>query len=143
MPDLLTTSAFFIEIDGVTVAQFKEASGIDSETIVIEYKASTESGKLLIRKVPGSPKWADITLKRRLDTSTALWEWRKVVLDGDIDGARRNGSIVIYDSMGAETARWNFENGWPSHWKGSDLNAGADEIVVEELTITHEGMVRA
>ncbi len=143
MPDLLTTSAFFIEIDGVTVAQFKEASGIDSETNVIEYKESTESGKLLIRKVPGSPKWADITLKRRLDTSTALWEWRKTVLDGDIDGARRNGSIVIYDSMGAETARWNFENGWPSHWKGSDLNAGADEIVVEELTITHEGLVRA
>ena len=60
MPDLLTTSAFFIEIDGVTVAQFKEASGIDSETNVIEYKESTESGKLLIRKVPGSPKWADI-----------------------------------------------------------------------------------
>ena len=56
MPDLLTTSAFFIEIDGVTVAQFKEASGIDSETNVIEYKESTESGKLLIRKVPGSPK---------------------------------------------------------------------------------------
>jgi phage tail-like protein len=143
MPDLLTTSAFFIEIDGVTVAQFKEASGINSETNIIEYKESTESGKLLIRKVPGSPKWSDITLKRRLDTSQALWEWRKVVLDGDIDGARRNGSLVVYDSMGAETARWNFENGWPSNWKGSDLNAGSDEIVVEELTITHEGLVRA
>jgi phage tail-like protein len=143
MPDLLTTSAFFVEIDGVTVAQFKEASGIDSETAIIEYKESTADGKLLIRKVPGAPKWADVTLKRRVDTSQALWEWRKQVLDGDIDSARRNGSIVLYDSMGAEVARWNFENGWPSHWKASDLNAGADEIAVEECTITHEGMVRA
>lgn len=143
MPDLLTTSAFFVEVDGVTVAQFKEATGIDSETAVIEYKESTANGKLLIRKVPGAPKWADIVLKRRLDDSKSLWDWRQVVLNGDIDGARRNGSIVIYDSMGTEVARWNFENGWPSHWKGSDLNAGSDEIVVEELTITHEGLVRA
>jgi phage tail-like protein len=143
MPDLLTTSAFFVEVDGVTVAQFKEASGIDSETAVIEYKESTADGKLLIRKVPGAPKWADIVLKRRMDDSQALWEWRKQVLDGDIDTARRNGSLVLYDSMAAEVARWNFEAGWPSHWKGSDLNAGADEISVEEITITHEGLVRA
>lgn len=143
MPDLLTTSAFFVEIDGVTVAQFKEATGINSETNIIEYKESTAAGKMIIRKVPGAKKWSDIVLKRRVDDSLALWEWRQQVLDGDIDSARRNGSLVIYDSMGTEVARWNFENGWPSNWKGSDLNAGSDEIAVEEVTISHEGLVRA
>ena len=61
----------------------------------------------------------------------------------DIDGARRNGSIVLYDSMQTEVARWNFVNGWPSVWKGSDLDAGANEIAVEEVTIAHEGLERA
>ncbi|MEX0761919.1 MAG: phage tail protein [Dehalococcoidia bacterium] len=143
MPDLLTTSSFAVEIDGVTVASFKEASGVDSETEVIEYKESTASGQLIIRKVPGSPRWSDLTLRRRVDAATDLWEWRKQVLDGDIDGARRNGSVVMYDSMQEEVARWNFENGWPSSWKGADLDASADEVAVEEITITHEGLVRA
>ena len=64
-------------------------------------------------------------------------------LEGDIDSARRNGSIVLYDSMQTEVARWNFVNGWPSVWKGADLDAGANEVAVEEVTIAHEGLVRA
>jgi phage tail-like protein len=98
---------------------------------------------LIIRKVPGAMRWSDITLKRRVDSSTALWEWRKQVEEGDIDGARRNGSIVLYDSRHSEVARWNFEAGWPSKWKGADLNAGENDTAVEEVVITHEGLRRA
>ena len=65
------------------------------------------------------------------------------VLDGDIDSARRNGSIVLFDSMQEEVTRWNFEAGWPSNWKGADLDAGANDVAVEEVTIAHEGLVRA
>jgi len=65
------------------------------------------------------------------------------VEQGDIDTARRNGSIVLYDSRSKEVARWNFMNGWPSKWKGADLNAGENAVAVEEITITHEGMERA
>ncbi len=143
MPDLLTTFAFAVEVDGITIAAFKEVSGIDSNTEVIEYKEVTGAGQLIIRKVPGSPSWADITLRRRIDAVQDLWAWRVQVLEGDIDAARRNGSIVLYDSMQTEVARWNFTNGWPSVWKGADLDAGANEVAVEEVTITHEGLVRA
>lgn len=143
MPDLLTTFAFHVELDGVDIGAFKEASGVESETEVIEYKEATKDGMLVIRKLPGAMKWSDITLKRRVDSSTALWEWRKQVEEGDIDGARRNGSIVLYDSRHSEVARWNFESGWPSKWKGADLNAGENETAVEEVVITHEGLRRA
>lgn len=142
MPDLLTTFAFHVELDGVDIGAFKEASGIESETEIIEYKEATKDGMLLIRKVPGAMKWSDITLKRRIDSSTALWTWRQEVEEGDIDGARRNGSIVLYDSQHSEVARWNFEAGWPSKWKGADLNAGENDTAVEEVTITHEGLRR-
>jgi phage tail-like protein len=143
MPDLLTTFSFHVEFDGVDVGAYKEASGVESETEIIEYKEATKEGKMIIRKVPGAMKWADITLKKRIDNSLDLWEWRKEVEDGDIDAARRNGSIVLYDSTMTEVARWDFENGWPSKWKGADLNAGEDQVAVEEITITHEGLSRS
>jgi phage tail-like protein len=143
MPDALTTFSFHVELDGVDLGAFKEASGVESETEVIEYKEATEGGKMVIRKVPGAMKWSDITLKRRIDATAALWEWRKEVEEGDIDKARRTGSIVLYDSRNTEVARWNFRDGWPSKWKGADLNAGDDGVAVEEITITHEGLERA
>jgi len=143
MPDLLTTFSFHVELDNVDIGAFKEASGVDSETEIIEYKEATKDGKMIIRKVPGAMKWADITLKRRIDDSIELWDWRQQVEEGDIDAARKNGSIVLYDSTHKEVARWNFENGWPSKWKGADLNAGENAAAVEEMTVTHEGLRRA
>ena len=142
MPDLLTTFSFHVELDGIDIGAFKEASGVDSETEIVEYKETTKDGKMLIRKLPGAMKWSDITLKKRIDNKKDLWDWRKEVEQGDIDSARRNGSIVLYDSTAKEVARWNFMNGWPSKWKGADLNAGENAVAVEEITITHEGLER-
>ncbi|MDQ3986712.1 MAG: phage tail protein [Actinomycetota bacterium] len=142
MPDLLTTFSFHVELDSIDIGAFKECSGVDSETEIIEHKEATKDGKMVIRKLPGAMKWADITLKKAIDSKKDLWEWRKEVEDGDIDTARRNGSIVLYDSTHAEVGRWNFFEGWPSKWKGADLNAGENSVAVEEITITHEGLVR-
>ena len=138
----LTTFSFHVELDGVDIGSFKEASGVDSETEIIEHKEVVD-GKLTIRKVPGAMKWADIVLKRGIDQSLALWEWRKQVEEGEIEDGRRDGSIIIYDSQYNEVARWNFRAGWPSKWKGADLNAGDNQVAVEEITITHEGLERA
>jgi len=143
VPDLLTTFSFHVELDGVDIGAFKEASGIESKTEIVEYKEATKSGKMIIRKQPGAISWSDISLKRRIDNSTELWDWRREVENGNIDAARRNGSIVLYDSTNSEVARWNFEAGWPSKWKGADLNASSDSIAVEEVSITHEGLTRA
>jgi len=125
------------------MGSFRKCSGIESETETIEYKEATKDGRMIIRKVPGAMKWSDITLERRIDGSTALWEWRKQVIEGDIDSARRNGSIVAKDSAQTEVARWNFEAGWPSKWTGADFDAGANDIATEKVVITHEGLVRA
>jgi phage tail-like protein len=139
---LLTTFSFHVEIDGLDIGAFKEASGVDSETEIIEYKETGKNGVMIIKKLPGAMKWADITLKKCIDSSLYLWNWRHQVEMGDIKGARRTGSIVLYDSEGSEVGRWNFRDGWPSKWKGADLNAGENNVAVEEISITHEGMER-
>src|SRR3712207_5535092 len=143
MPDLMTSFNFVLEIGGVELASFRKCTGVEAETETIEYKEATKDGQMIIRKVPGAMKWSDITLERRIDSSRSLWEWRKQVIDGDIDGARRNGSIVAKDSKMAEVARWNFVAGWPSKWTGADFDAGANDIATEKVVITHEGLVRA
>ena len=84
MPDLLTTFKFGLEINGVNLGFFKKCTGIESETEVIEYKEATQEGHMIIRKVPGAMKWGDMTLDRRIDSSLALWEWRKEVIDGNV-----------------------------------------------------------
>jgi phage tail-like protein len=141
--ELLTTFSFHVELDGIDVGSFKEATGVESETEVIEFKETGKHGKIVIRKHPGAMKWSDITLKKAVDKKKDLWEWRAKVEKGDIDKARKNGSIVLYDSKSKEIARWNFFSGWPSKWKGADLNAGENSVALEEITITHEGLERA
>ncbi|MBX9243967.1 phage tail protein [Actinotalea ferrariae] len=143
MPDLMTTFAFVLEIDSVEIATFRKCSGIESETETIEFKEATKEGKMMIRKAPGAMKWSDITLERRVDATTHLWDWRQEVINGNIDDARRNGSIVVKDSLNSEVARWNFYSGWPSKYTGADFDAGANEIAAEKIVITHEGLERA
>lgn len=143
MPDLSNTSVFVLEIDSVEMGSFRKVAGIESETETIEYKEVTKDGKMIIRKQPGAMKWSDITLERRIDSARDLWEWRKQVIDGDIDKARRNGSIVAKDSKMGEVARWNFTGGWPSKWTGADFDAGANDVATEKVVITHEGIERA
>ncbi|TCO55196.1 phage tail protein [Actinocrispum wychmicini] len=142
MPDLTTTNVFVLEVDGQQLGSFRKVSGIENESEIIEYKEVTKDGKMIIRKSPGSQKWADITLERRVDTDKGLWEWRKQVIDGDIDKARRHGSIIAKNSKMEEVARWNFTNAWPSKWVGGDLDAGSNEVNTEKITIAHEGLER-
>jgi phage tail-like protein len=143
MPDLTTTFKFGLEFDGVTMAEFKKCGGFESTSQVIKSQEATTEGRIITRMTPGTLEWADITLERRLDNSLELWKWRQQVIDGDIDKARRNGSIVAYNSMGTEVARWNFTNGWPKQWKGSDFDAGSNEIQQETVVIVVEDLVRA
>ncbi len=141
--ELLSGYQFYLELDGITEALFRECSGLSTENQVIESYQSTKDGKQILKKYPGPLKFGDISLKRGVTSEMNLWAWRKQVEDGKVEEARKNGSIVLYDQANIEVARWNFVNGWPSKVTGPSLNASGNEIAVEELTIVHEGLERA
>lgn len=133
---------FGLEFQGAIAGYFTEISGVGSEHEIIEHKVVDSKGHELIEKIPGRLKWGDITLKRGITSSLDLWEWRSLVEQGDMDGARKNGSIVMYDRTYAEVARWNFINGWPSKVSGPTLKADSNEFGIEECVIVHEGITR-
>lgn len=141
--DPLTGYHFYVEIDGITQARFRECGGLGSESQVIEYKEADKNGVTVIKKVPGTLKWTDITLKRGVTDVLELWQWRKKIEDGKVQDNRKNGSIVLYNQDNTEIARWNFTNGWPTKITGPQVNANNNDIAVEEIVIAHEGLQRA
>jgi phage tail-like protein len=135
---------FFIELKGAgIIGAFRECSAISDEHQVIEYRAADESGKTVIYKVPGPRKYGDITVKRGVTNDMKLWEWRKKVVEGNIDKARASGSLIVYNYADQqEVARWNFDNAWPSKLSTGPLNATSSEVLIEELTIVCEKIER-
>ena len=141
--DPLVSFHFSLEVQGAVTGFFTEISGLGSETEIVEHKVVTPAGQEVVQKIPGRLKWTEITLKRGVTAEMDMWKWRKLVEDGNITNARKNGSIVMYDEALKEIARWNFTNGWPSKISGPQLQSDSNAYGIEELTIVHEGIIRA
>lgn len=138
--DVVATRLFGIEIDGVQIAQFREVAGITNSVGVIEHRENNKQGVQKVTKLPGNQTSGDITLRRGKSGDRALWDWFKQVRDGDVAGARRNGSVILYDYEYGEVARYNFVRAWPSKLSITNLSSPGNDIVVEECVISHEGL---
>lgn len=130
---------FKLEIEGITVAGFSEVTGLNQESNVIDYREGQEP--ITPRKLPGLNKFGNITLKRGISPDLSVYNWRKTVTDGDIE--RRNASIVLHNEKHEEVVRWNLVNAWPSKYVGPDLKANANEVAIETVELTHEGVERS
>lgn len=109
-----------VEVDGVTLARFAEVSGLNTAA---------------------RAKWANITMKRGVTEGPGMRRWHEA---GRTRGsnARRNGSIIQYDTQGRPVARWHFENAWPMHYESGAHKAGAGETLAS-VTLEVEIIRRA
>lgn len=131
---------FVVEVDGIQGAGFRECSGLDASTDVVDYREGKDGGNIA-RKLTGLNKHANITLKWGVTDDHRLWDWRKSVIEGKPQ--RKNGSVVLNDETGAEKVRWNFVAAWPTKWTGPTFNATSNEVAIETLEIVHEGLTKA
>ena len=104
--DPLVGFHFGVDIQGAVSGYFTECSGLGSEHEAIEHKVVTEKGQEVVIKLPGRLKWENIVLKRGITASMDIWDWRKQVEDGDVEGARRDGSIVMVAVAAVPDPRW-------------------------------------
>jgi phage tail-like protein len=140
--DPLVAFKFGLEISGKLSGYFTNVGGIGSESEVVEHKVMSDKGETIIQKIPGRLRWTEVSLKRGVTSNIDIWNWRKLVVDGKVDDARTNCSVIAYDQSQKEIARWNFENAWPSKVVGPELDSASTNYMIEEVTIVHEGMVR-
>jgi phage tail-like protein len=136
--DPLTNYSFAVEIDSLTIAQFKEVNGLGITVGVIENRANKVGGLPVLQKLPGSVKYEDIHLSRGKVNDPAFWNWIKQVQEGKIDEARKDGAVILYDLAHGEVSRFNFFQGWPSKVEVGKLSAGGDQVLLESVVITIE-----
>lgn len=140
--DPVPVSSFYLDISGQITGTFRECTGLGSESEIMEHKAVLGNGQVVIYKIPGNLKYDNIVLKRGVTDDMQIWEWRKKVEDGKVDDARMSGTITMFNQENTPIAEWTFDNAWPVKVSGPTLNAGGNDIAVEELHIAHEGMMR-
>jgi phage tail-like protein len=130
--------SFRLEIDGIERGGFRECSGLESTSAPIDYREGDDAPTL--QRIPGMVSYGPITLRWGASDDDDLFEWRRLVAEGRVE--RRNGSIVLIDETGVERMRWNFVQAWPSKWTGPAFNATGNDVAIEALEITHEGLSR-
>ena len=121
------------------IAGFSDVSGLGTEINYSEYRNGNDAVNT-VRKVPNTFKQEDVTLKRGLVGSTDLFQWVKEVREGA--DRRRSVTITLLDEARNPVSAFKLLNAQPKKWVGPTLAAkGGGEVAMEELHLTHEGIV--
>ncbi len=128
---------FQVEVNGQSIGDFSEVSGLGMEVEQAEYRSGTDGGNS-VRKLTGIRKFTNVTLKRGVTKDLTLFNWIRNVGDGVSD--RRTVDIILLDEGRQEVVRWKLENAWPVKWSGPALNAKGDEVAIESLELAYEGI---
>lgn len=141
LEDPFPTYRYVMTIDGLDeTIQFKEVSGLESSTEVIEYQEGGETQQPL-KKLPGRTKYTNLTIKRGITSDLGLWEWYSEVVDKDRDGLeRRNAIITMRDGDEGEEKVYTLSEVWPCRYKGPDLDAQGDDVAFEEIEFVCEAL---
>jgi phage tail-like protein len=137
--DIEMQGAYFtIEVDSLTLGYFTGCTGLGLEFDVMEHARFTNEGMKVLTKIAGKAKYGEVVLKRGFTPDMELHDWFNEVVKAAGETPYKTGSIVIFSRIGEEVARFSLLNMWPSKMSVSDLNAGNDEVMIEEFTIVHE-----
>lgn len=122
---------------GDTRHGFSEVSGLGRDLQVANYRVG-KSNDGEVSKRSTIPKFGHITLKRGLITDAEFLDWcNEAVRDA---GERRDLTIRLLDEEQRTVSSWTVQNALPTRVAPADLNAGANEIAIETLELTHEGI---
>lgn len=121
-------------------AGFQEVSGLGLEVNVAEYRAGNW-GENSARKVYGTYKGSDVTLKRGLIGAADLFEWVKAVRKGTQEGVRRTVTITLQSEdrdPATVAAVWTLHEAFPTKYTAPTLSGAGTDVAVEELTLACE-----
>lgn len=128
---------YYIQIEGVNVAEFLDCSGINAER---EIKTYAEGGvNDFVHQLPGRMKYTNIVLKRGLTYSHALWLWfSKGLYDAKV--LRVNLSIVLGDAEGLKVKQWDVLSAFPVKYAGPNFKSDSTEVAIETVELAHHGL---
>jgi phage tail-like protein len=148
--DPLRNFKFIVSIGGVQMG-FMSVSGLNITTEVISYREG--SMNTTTQKMPGQSDFSPITLSRGVAVGSPYeMLWMKqlfTVIQGtgtSVNGVdfRQNIDVKVLDhpvTQGSVNVLGWFRiyNAWPTTVSYSDLDAGASQLLVAQLSLAHEG----
>lgn len=135
--DPYRTFNFQLEIDGVPLGAFSEASGLTAEGDAVDYREGTDQQQN-VRKLTGLRKYTNITLKRGYTQDKALWRWYGNIVNGQPD--RRDVTIILLNEARQPVLRWHAEGAWINKIEGPSFKAAGNEVAMESVELVHEGL---
>ena len=78
--DPYTAFRFRVEIDGITVANVSEVTGLQLETETETYEEGGVND--FVHLLPKRTKYSNITLKRGITDLDEMWRWHQEVIQG-------------------------------------------------------------
>jgi phage tail-like protein len=131
---------FKVEIDGINIASFSDATIPESTTDSVDYREGDEPPYQ--RKLSGLSKYGTLSLKKGLTDSLDLYNWRKQVEDFGASKARKSISLILIDEEGNDKSRWDINEAWPSKYTTSGFEGKGNAVMIETFELTLEKMKR-
>lgn len=124
---------------GKLLGGFSDVSGLNTEIHISEYRDGNEA-EAHVRKIPGSHKVGDVTLKRGVVDSSDLWDWIDETRTTGVL-AQRDVVITLRDEASNPVQSWKLRNVVPMKYTGPTLaGKGGGEVAMEELVLSAEGL---
>ncbi|MCB9744481.1 MAG: phage tail protein [Alphaproteobacteria bacterium] len=134
----------FEEVAGVT-----RVGALRRTTQVVEHRAGGDPSTVHVS--PGQTKYEPVTLERGLTKSLdfdawARMSWNPSAQNGalvDMENLRRDLRVEMMDEAGVVVAVYELYGCWVSEYQAMpELDASANAVAIETLTVQNEGWVR-
>lgn len=144
MVDKYRNYKFEVEIDGFVRAGFSKVTGLKETTEDIKYREGGDNETP--GSYPGQTTFEDLTLERGLSDDSDFINWRNEIYNVDNangaqggDDFRRNPVIYLKNKAGVRVKKWTCFKSWPKEMSTADLDAQANDILIETMVLAGEG----
>ena len=120
-------------------AGFQEVSGLGLEITVAEYRNGNEKENST-RKITGTFKVPDVTLKRGVIGAKDMYEWLNEVRNGSQEALRAVKIQLLSEDRSKVAVTWLLNNARPIKYTGPALNGKGTDVAIEELVLACEGI---
>jgi phage tail-like protein len=118
-------------------AGFQECSSIGMEVAVAEYRNGNDKGNE-VRKITGLAKVTDVTLKRGLMGSLALYQWLNDIRNGNQNALRTVTIQLMSEDHTAVVMTWKLLRARIVKHVSGPFNAKGSDVAMEEITLAYE-----
>lgn len=151
--EILSCSKYYFSLDSLDELIVKKVGGIGNTLLTAGTDKSygvTKGGKSFIQATVTGVSNDKITAEYVGTVGDKrLYQWfvdsHSQVSSGGgstTKGARKTGSITLYNQGGEEAARWDLTGIMPSSYKSNKLEAGTEDLFIETLEFVYESLHR-